>query len=78
MSGNRGGKEQLLGASSAKNTFIRPKMDHYKDMGRIVHTDFTWTNNKIIFPMAKDAPLQLRKHILLYVTVFCINLFTYK
>jgi hypothetical protein len=34
MSGNREGKEQLLGASSAKNTFIRHKMDHYKDMGR--------------------------------------------
>jgi len=34
MSGNREGKEQLLGASSAKNTFIKPKMDHYKDMGR--------------------------------------------
>jgi len=32
VSGNIGGKEQLLGASSAKNTFIRPKMDHYKDM----------------------------------------------
>jgi len=32
MSGNRGGKE--LGANSTKNTFVRPKMDHYKDMGR--------------------------------------------
>jgi hypothetical protein len=34
MSGNRGGKEQLLDASSAKNTFIRPKIDYYNDMGR--------------------------------------------
>jgi len=33
MSGNTGGKEQLLSASSAKNTFIRLKMDHYEDMG---------------------------------------------
>jgi hypothetical protein len=32
--GNGGGKEHLLGASSAKNTFIRPKMDPSTDMGR--------------------------------------------
>lgn len=34
MSGNTGGKKQLLSASSVKNTFINLKMDHYKDIGR--------------------------------------------